>query len=260
MMYFLALATGHFVADFLLQSGFTEERRGLLLARHLFVIMTTVTVCLYGIELWTGAGLTVVVIGISAGFVAVTHVAQDIAVARIQKRPKRRPSDFALLVGDQSLHLLLLGGVALILSRSHIASPVLSVSTRGVHMPYTLFGSTLLLTLGTAVAAVFLAHMLAPFKKLVHTDCKEATLPNAGLWIGLCERLLLIIAIASGSEIFSSVGLVMGAKSIFRFRELDKRANAEYYLLGSLVSICVAVAVGIGLRWLGTIGLGGSFV
>ena len=60
-----------------------------------------------------------------------------------------------------------------------------------------------------------------------------------GETIGVLERLLVVIFVLGGAGV--AVGLVIAAKTIARFRQLDDRAFAEYYLLGTLASVTVAV-------------------
>ena len=40
----------------------------------------------------------------------------------------------------------------------------------------------------------------------------------------------------------AAVGFVIAAKTIARFKQLDDRGFAEYYLLGTLASVAVAVS------------------
>ena len=44
--------------------------------------------------------------------------------------------------------------------------------------------------------------------------------------------------------------LIFAAKSIARFEDLKKREFAEYYLIGTLSSILLAMLLGILARWL----------
>jgi len=77
---------------------------------------------------------------------------------------------------------------------------------------------------------------------------------NAGMYIGWLERFLVIIAIVVQSP--SMVGLILTGKSIARFPELKERF-AEYFLIGTLLSIGLAVLGGLVLvkLWYGTISL-----
>ena len=68
-----------------------------------------------------------------------------------------------------------------------------------------------------------------------------------GETIGYLERMLVMISVLAGQ--WGLVGLVMAAKSIARFKELDDKKFAEYYLLGTLMSILVAVMTGSVALW-----------
>jgi hypothetical protein len=75
---------------------------------------------------------------------------------------------------------------------------------------------------------------------------------NAGMYIGWLERFLVVTAILVQSP--SMVGLILTGKSIARFPELKERF-AEYFLIGTLLSIGLAVIGGLVLAqlWYGTI-------
>jgi hypothetical protein len=77
---------------------------------------------------------------------------------------------------------------------------------------------------------------------------------NAGMYIGWLERFLVVTAILVQSP--SMVGLILTGKSIARFPELKERF-AEYFLIGTLLSIGLAVLGGLLLAkfWYGTISL-----
>jgi hypothetical protein len=70
-------------------------------------------------------------------------------------------------------------------------------------------------------------------------DGAEPTPDRIGETIGVLERLLVVIFVLGGAGV--AVGLVIAAKTIARFRQLDDRSFAEYYLLGTLASVSVAV-------------------
>jgi len=77
---------------------------------------------------------------------------------------------------------------------------------------------------------------------------------NAGMYIGWLERFLVLTAILVQSP--SMVGLILTGKSIARFPELKERF-AEYFLIGTLLSIGLAVLGGLVLvqLWYGTMSL-----
>ena len=62
---------------------------------------------------------------------------------------------------------------------------------------------------------------------------------KVGATIGVIERLLIVGLVMTGAQ--AAVGFVVAAKTIARFRQLDDRHFAEYYLLGTLGSVAVAL-------------------
>jgi hypothetical protein len=61
---------------------------------------------------------------------------------------------------------------------------------------------------------------------------------RVGEAIGILERLLIVTFVLVGAE--AAIGLVIAAKTLARFRQLDDRDFAEYYLLGTLASVAIA--------------------
>lgn len=67
-----------------------------------------------------------------------------------------------------------------------------------------------------------------------------------GVTIGNIERLLIFSFALVGSH--AAIGLVVAAKGVVRAVEWRDRAHVEYFLIGTLASAGLAVAVGIGIR------------
>lgn len=65
------------------------------------------------------------------------------------------------------------------------------------------------------------------------------TRARVGTTIGVLERILIVVFVLTGSE--AAIGFVVAAKTLARFRLLDDRDFAEYYLLGTLASVSVAI-------------------
>ena len=66
---------------------------------------------------------------------------------------------------------------------------------------------------------------------------------RVGEAIGVLERLLIVTFMLIGAE--AAVGFVIAAKTLARFKQLDDRGFAEYYLLGTLASVSVAIVSGL---------------
>jgi hypothetical protein len=70
---------------------------------------------------------------------------------------------------------------------------------------------------------------------------------NRGRLIGNLERIVLTIVVAAGS--YSALGFLVAAKGLVRFEEFEKsREFTEYFLVGSLSSVLVALCAGLILR------------
>ena len=63
-----------------------------------------------------------------------------------------------------------------------------------------------------------------------------------GATIGALERLLIVTFVLVGAT--AAVGVVIAVKTLARFKQLDDRGFAEYYLLGTLASVSVAIGSG----------------
>ncbi len=69
-------------------------------------------------------------------------------------------------------------------------------------------------------------------------------LQNAGKWIGILERILILIFLLQDQ--YSVIGLLITAKGLLRFSEKDRQeAKTEYVLIGSLISILCSLLTGM---------------
>lgn len=69
---------------------------------------------------------------------------------------------------------------------------------------------------------------------------------NRGRWIGNLERILLLAIVSQAG--YSAVAFLMAAKGFIRSKDLENREWAEYFLLGTLASIAVAMVGGIAIQ------------
>jgi hypothetical protein len=70
---------------------------------------------------------------------------------------------------------------------------------------------------------------------------------NRGRLIGNLERLLLTLVVIAGS--YAALGFLVAAKGLIRSEELQEREFAEYFLVGSLCSVLVALCAGLVIRY-----------
>jgi hypothetical protein len=70
-----------------------------------------------------------------------------------------------------------------------------------------------------------------------------AQLQNAGLYIGWLERFLAVTAISVQAP--ALVGLILTAKALARFPEFKEPRFAEYFLIGTLLSLALATGGGL---------------
>lgn len=72
---------------------------------------------------------------------------------------------------------------------------------------------------------------------------------NRGRVIGILERLLLYSFVLQAQ--YGAIGFILAAKAFTRFKALDDRPFAEYVLIGTLLSACLALLTGGAIQWLG---------
>jgi hypothetical protein len=69
---------------------------------------------------------------------------------------------------------------------------------------------------------------------------------NRGRWIGNLERILLLAIVSQAG--YSALAFLMAAKGFIRSKDLENREWAEYFLLGTLASMAVALVGGIAIQ------------
>lgn len=103
-----------------------------------------------------------------------------------------------------------------------------------------------LLLLVVYVAVIFGGGYLIRFmtrQLLKHLQAGELQLSNAGMYIGWLERFLVMTALILHSP--ATAGLILAAKSIARYPEFKREQFAEYFLIGTLLSISAATVGGV---------------
>lgn len=92
--------------------------------------------------------------------------------------------------------------------------------------------------------AIIMSKLLEKMSDQLEMDHKS--LPNAGKYIGIIERLFVLLFIIL--DHWEAIGLLITAKSVFRFNDLkesNSRKLTEYILIGTLLSFGIAIVTGV---------------
>lgn len=89
---------------------------------------------------------------------------------------------------------------------------------------------------------ILISRVLVPYKPISKSSLRDDR--QAGRLIGTIERVVIITLISLGQ--YSTIGLVLTAKSVARYDMISKDPGfSEYYLLGTLLSALSVIAISI---------------
>lgn len=224
----LKLILAHTIGDFLFQPDKwvmnKMERKHLspYLYLHIFIHALALVVLLqFQMHYWLGILI-----------ILVTHFLIDLL--KINLTGKWNPR---LLFGlDQILHLLVIAVVV------HLYFPFDLDRSLLLRPPLLLFLISVILL--TSVSAILMKLIMS--KWILVEDKEGDSLPNAGKYIGILERLFVFGFIVL--QQWEAIGLLITAKSVFRFSDLSRakdRKLTEYILIGTLLSFGLAILIGL---------------
>ncbi|MBD8035041.1 MULTISPECIES: DUF3307 domain-containing protein [Solibacillus] len=72
--------------------------------------------------------------------------------------------------------------------------------------------------------------------------------PKAGMWIGILERNLILIFCLSNN--LGGIGFLVAMKALTRFKQFDDKSFAEYYLIGTMLSVIFGVIAGYLMKYI----------
>ncbi len=233
----ILLFAGHLVADFLVQTADMSEGKraqGRILLKH--GLLTFGSHLLLMLPFWSYKVLA----GVS--ILAVAHMVIDKAKVLTEKRWK---STLGTLLGDQAAHIACIFIVGLALKSWG------AVDGRGLFSSDSWMEATrnsILIASGFIVngngGTTIVRRLLNRYPQFDQKGDEGISKAYAmGQTIGCLERFLVYTLVLLGH--WGALGLVVAAKSIARFRELEKQHFADYYLIGTLASLLVAIASGL---------------
>lgn len=100
-------------------------------------------------------------------------------------------------------------------------------------------------------AGALIGKITKPWRSEITKETPFQGMEKAGLWIGRLERVLILTFILLNH--FEAIGFLIAAKSILRFgetRTLKGRKEAEYILIGTMISFVISIILGIFTSWM----------
>jgi len=164
--------------------------------------------------------------------VPISHFAIDLIKLNLHEKVNAR----WLFIFDQLAHLLVIIGLA------SYYFPTFSISVE-LFSELHLFLLLCVLTL-TSAGSVFIQVQMSRW--IVAEDKEDQSLPAAGKYIGMLERLFIFTFVILNQ--WSAIGFLITAKSVFRFGDLARakdRKLTEYILIGTLLSFGLAILTGL---------------
>ena len=184
-------------------------------------------------------------------FIVVTHILIDYIKIMIGKKYRSKKSKFITFLGDQILHFILIVYSLKIIELVHLLKNGLKKSIMGEGI-INFFGFSTqeillinkFMLLNIVVLSVMFVGGIIVGIVLEELKTKEESI-KYGIIIGRLERLLILILLLFGN--YTGITLVIGLKTLTRFKEIEKNKDfGEYYLIGTLTSILISL-IGYGI-------------
>ena len=227
MILFTKLLLAHFIGDFLLQPSRwvlhkeANKAASKYLYFHVLLHFVVTMLILWDLSAWK---MVLVII--------VSHYFIDVAKLYANPFFKLRSIPFFI---DQALHILVLYCCAFYGNLWEHTTSLFE------EMNWALVTAIVFVSFP---AAIIMGKLLEGMSEQIEFDHKS--LPNAGKYIGIIERLFVLVFIILGR--WEAIGLLITAKSVFRFNDLkesNSRKLTEYILIGTLLSFGIAIITGI---------------
>lgn len=224
----LKLMLAHVIGDFLLQpkkwvkEKIKNKHKSKYLYFHVIIhALALIVVLKFELKFWLG----ILVITLSHYFI-------DLIKLNLNKKVKER----YLFLVDQIAHIIIITIVAALYSNYNFNIDVI----------YSKNLIALILAIITLTSVTSVIMQLVMNKWKLDEDNTENSLDKAGKYIGILERLFVFGFIVLSQ--WSAIGLLITAKSVFRFGDLSKAKNrklTEYVLIGTLLSFGIAILIGL---------------
>lgn len=224
----IRLLLAHLLADFIFQTKWiVEGKRNGLKSKHIYIHLIIVGILTYVLlGEWANWKIPLVLM--------LLHGLIDITKIKLYK------DNLFTFIIDQALHIISIVSIWFYYTNNSIIDIAwrINLSTNAL----IICTSYLLVSLPTAILVNYITK---EWNKEIDVSQNES-LTNAGRWIGIIERILILTFILL--QQWTPIGFLLAAKSIFRFGDLkdgNDNKRTEYILIGTLLSFTFAILTGI---------------
>lgn len=242
--YFLVLSIGHIIADFYIQSTEMAEKKEEKIGwvfLHILSYWVSMLIVMLPFLSWDMCAIATIA-GLGHGVIDLGKYLYK----KFRKKENQVRLDRNTFVVDQILHFFCL----FFISYAVAVMKIEIVELKCIKQFFTiiqiseekLLAAVLAVLLIYKPADILIQKILKTYRPI--SDIKNNKIitkdNNTGRIIGMTERTIMLVFLAIGQ--YSSVGLVLTAKSIARYDKISKEKDfAEYYLLGTLLSTIIVV-------------------
>jgi len=170
-------------------------------------------------------------------FIVISHLIIDL----IKLNLIDKINNSILFVFDQIVHLIIISIMV------YIKHPY-KINIEKIYSKESLILILALLSV-TFVSSIIIKMIMSKWN--LEEDNSDDSLQSAGMYIGILERLFVFSFIILNQ--WSAIGLLIAAKSVFRFGDLSRakdRKLTEYILIGTLVSFGLSILIGLLYKYL----------
>lgn len=230
---------GHVTGDFYLQSDELatdkNESFGKLLKHSVIYLFSLIIVIIpvFSLSLLRWSSI-----------IALAHFAVDLVKFFLKKKTFTKSNlDVWAYFLDQLVHFLVIIAVTLVihLNSESIAYiyPLRFLMDRITIDVMQVLSWLLLLLVVIQPFSITIKKVLYRYRPL--TSEEKGGQPNAGAFIGILERLIILLLLSVGQ--YAAIGFVLTAKSIARYNKIAENPEfSEYYLLGTLLSAMLVIS------------------
>ena len=243
-MRFILPIIAHFLGDFILQSSTMVSNKKTRVPFFVFHCLIYSALMILSL-MWFSPVKNAIYVAL---IIIISHTVIDyikiILLNRLSKMSgDHKTFEFTLFIVDQVLHILIIVcTVHLLYSTNSVGKVLMSYlllhfsSQRLYNMAIIAF--LYIICLSPAAVLIKKVFILFSFQNNEDLSTKEDII-KSGYLIGVLERVIILTLGLNGQ--IDAIGFVLAAKSLARFNQLNDKSFAEKYLVGTLLSVAIAL-------------------